>query len=151
MVRRDEAGRASEPFIACLAVLAYGCATGKPAPPSGAASAVASSTAPGGDAADSAGPPPDPSADAAASSRDLRFRGTVASIDSSRADELSNRNWVVSMKVEQVLAGELSGKMFAFRIHSPSKSGLVVGGSYTVEAKWTGDGYSVDQYQWRRR
>ena len=87
----------------------------------------------------------------AAPSRDLRFRGTVAAIDASPTEELSNQNWVVTMNVERVLSGEFVGKTFTFRVHSPSKSGLVVSRSYTVEAKWTGDGYEVDQLQWRRR
>jgi hypothetical protein len=44
-----------------------------------------------------------------------------------------------------------AARTFAFRVHSPSRSGLVVGGSYDVEARWTGDGYLVDGYQWRPR
>jgi hypothetical protein len=132
-------------LLGCVAVLALGCGTRAPAPSPGATSTMASMTASSGPGF--AAPPVDPSAEAATLSRDLRFRGTVAAIDATHTDELSNRKWVVTMNVERILAGEFIGKTFAFRIHSPSKSGLVVGGSYTVEAKWTGDGYRVDQFR----
>lgn len=131
--------------LAHFAVLAVGCGTRAPAPSLG--TTVPSSMASSGSAVTA--PPVDASAEAAPS-RNLRFRGTVAAIDASHTEGLSNRNWVVTMNVEQVLAGEFPGKTFAFRVHSPSKSGLVVGGSYTVEAEWTGDGYQVDQFQWQR-
>jgi len=55
------------------------------------------------------------------------------------------------MKVEEVLDGAPPRATFAFRVHSPSRAGLVVGGTYTVEARWTEDGYLADELQWLRR
>lgn len=76
----------------------------------------------------------------------LVFVGTVFSI-AQGADEL--RPFIVRMEVEKVVSGEFSGGWFEFAVHSPSRSGLEEGHSYTVKAVWTGTGYEVDQYQWK--
>jgi hypothetical protein len=78
----------------------------------------------------------------------LVFEGTVSSIEIVPLPE-SLKNFVVTMWVDRVVKGEFKNKTFQFRIHSPSLSGLKVGEKYTVEAKRTKDGYTVDQYQWR--
>jgi hypothetical protein len=46
-------------------------------------------------------------------------------------------------------SGDFTGTQFAFRVHSPSRAGLEVGEICTVKAEWTGDGYTVDELQWR--
>lgn len=134
----------SLPLLACVAALASACGSRTSAQPAGRSSEVTVASA--------APPSPAPPASvSAAAPRDLRFRGTVIAIDAARAGAPPGRSWVVTMRVEQVLDGAFAGTTFAFRVHSPSKSGLVVGGTYSVEARWTVDGYTVDELQWRRR
>jgi hypothetical protein len=81
--------------------------------------------------------------------RDLVFVGTVIEINSHGADDL--KRWVVAVTVDRIISGDFTGKGFEFAVHSPAKSGLEVGKSYTIRAKWTGKGYAVDERQWRRR
>lgn len=129
--------------LVAIAVAAHGCTPGAPAPSSGAA------TTAGASATGSAASSPPPTASAVVGG-DLRFRGTVTSIEAHQeGDEPSRNPWVVTMKVDEVLAGAFAGKTFGFRVHSPSRSGLAVGGTYTVEARWNGSGYVVDPLQWR--
>ncbi|HVV48880.1 MAG TPA: hypothetical protein VHO06_04415 [Polyangia bacterium] len=84
---------------------------------------------------------------AASKKKDLVLIGTVFSI-SQGGDEL--RPWIVTVDVEKVISGELSGGWFSFPVHSPSRAGLEEGKSYTIRAVWKGDGYAVDELQWRR-
>ncbi len=84
---------------------------------------------------------------AASKKKDLVLIGTIFSIRQG-GDEL--RPWIVTVDVEKVISGELSGGWFSFPVHSPSRSGLEEGKSYTVRAVWNGDGYAVDELQWRR-
>ena len=51
-------------------------------------------------------------------------------------------------RVLEIVAGEFTGETFAFRIHSPSRSGLEVGITCTIRAEWTDSGYRVDENQW---
>jgi hypothetical protein len=81
---------------------------------------------------------------------DLIFLGTIETIENSPLEN-STTNWVVTFKVDRVLSGEFENRSFAFRIHSPSMSGLDVGKQYKVEAQKTSSGYEVDQYQWIKR
>jgi hypothetical protein len=60
------------------------------------------------------------------------------------------KRWVVTIEVEKVVRGEYSGSRFSFAVHSPSRSGLEEGHSYEVKAVWKGEGYDVDENQWRR-
>jgi hypothetical protein len=78
----------------------------------------------------------------------LVFVGTVIEISQGR-DDL--RPWVVAATVDRIVSGDFAGKTFEFAIHSPAQSGLGVGKSYTIKAKWAGKGYTVDEHQWRRR
>lgn len=80
---------------------------------------------------------------------DLLFAGTVLEI---RPVEGPNPHlrWGVTTHVDEVLNGQFDGETFSFFIHSPTKSGLEVGGTYRIRATWTGTGYSVDEKQWRR-
>ena len=84
------------------------------------------------------------------SKKDLVFVGKVTAIEvKDTGDEL--RPWVVSTKVTKVLSGDLSAPTFTFAIHSPAQAGLKVGMSYTIPARWTGDGYLVDELEiWKR-
>lgn len=84
------------------------------------------------------------------SGQDLVFTGTVSEMVMMPAKAVPQKAWFVTVKVEKVLSGSFSGETFSFRIHSPSKSGLSKGHSYTIEAKWVGDGYVVDDLQWTR-
>ena len=59
--------------------------------------------------------------------------------------------WIVRMEVQKVVSGDFSGGWFEFAVHSPSRSGLEEGHSYTIKAVWSGKGYEVDENQWRRR
>lgn len=85
-------------------------------------------------------------ADAAHSSKVLVFEGTVSSIKVVQ-DEFTP--WLVTLIVEHVVSGEFSGGTFSFAVHSPARSGLEVGGSYTVKAVWKDGRYYVDPFQWR--
>jgi hypothetical protein len=80
---------------------------------------------------------------------DLVFRAHVESIECA---PLGMRgaflDWIVNTRVESVISGEFAGDRFAFRVHSPSRSGLVAGMQCTVRATWTGSGYLVDENQW---
>jgi hypothetical protein len=84
---------------------------------------------------------------AAALGKDLVFEGVVQSI---RSIDNGERSWLVTMTVKRVTSGEFSGSTFQFAVHSPAKSGLEEGQSYTVEARWKDGGYVVDELQWRR-
>lgn len=142
------------PLLACIGALSGACGTSTSPQPAGSGSAVASSTSPSEVTSASAAPTSSavPLASASAQGpRHLRFRGTVTAIDAARAGAPPDRSWVVTMRVEQILDGAFAGATFAFRVHSPSRAGLVVGGTYLVEAQRTGEGYAVDELQWRRR
>jgi hypothetical protein len=45
---------------------------------------------------------------------------------------------------------QFSMPTFSIRIHSPAESGLEIGKQYSVQAKWNGAGYDVDQLQWMK-
>jgi hypothetical protein len=82
--------------------------------------------------------------------RDLVFIGTVTEIRPASAAR-SLRNWAVVAHVDKLVAGEFSGTTFTFAIHSPARAGLRVGQAYTIKARWTAEGYVVDESQWRKR
>lgn len=106
-----------------------------PSASSSSSAASSSSSAPSGEAdADTA---PD---------TDLVFEGTVVDVAPVRSARDAFR---VTMAVEKVVRGSFSGARFEFGVHSPTKSGLVQGGRYTVRATREKDGYVVDPAQWR--
>ena len=78
----------------------------------------------------------------------LVFEGTVTSIG---IVDNERKPWLITVKVTRVVAGEFSGSTFEFVVHSPARSGLEMGHSYTIEAVWNGKGYIVDENQWLRR
>jgi predicted secreted protein len=79
----------------------------------------------------------------------LVFEGTVAKLEPSPLPD-ATQNYTITMQVTRVVKGRFKGKTFEFRIHSPTKAGLKLNEKYTVEAKRTKDGYTVDQDQWRK-
>ena len=81
---------------------------------------------------------------------DLIFLGTIEKLYISPLEN-SRVNWVVQCRIDKIITGKSEGKSFSFRIHSPSQSGLEIGKQYKVEAKWAGDSYTVDEYQWAER
>jgi len=82
-------------------------------------------------------------------SGDLTFRAVVERVECSSVGQAGGfLDWIVRTRVVEVLAGEFSGDQFAFRIHSPSRSGLEAGVTCTIRAEWTGNGYRVDENQW---
>ncbi len=78
---------------------------------------------------------------------DLIFRATIERIECS--PDGSQLAWIVRTQVVEVLSGTFAGERFAFRVHSPARAGLTDGIALTVHARWTGDGYVVDEEQWR--
>jgi hypothetical protein len=77
--------------------------------------------------------------------------GTVTEIFQVRAKRPSQRNWGVTVRVEKVNEGKYSQPEFTFTVHSPARSNLEIGGRYTIEAKWTGQEYIVNDLRWYRR
>ena len=78
------------------------------------------------------------SAAGAAPSRMLVVTGTVASLSPVRAPPPSVKRWKVHFRVEEVIKGSCAESTITFRIHSPARAGLKIGGRYTIEAEWTG-------------
>lgn len=83
-------------------------------------------------------------------SDDLALLSTVTSIEGA---DIGNprKKWVVTTRVDKVLAGHFAGSQFSFAIHSPAQSGLEVGKQYRIRATRTHEGYLVNQDQWRQR
>ena len=89
-------------------------------------------------------PPAAPSQDQGA---DLVFVGKLTELTPVSMPGTRIR-WTVKMAVKKVVSGRFSGDTFSFGVHSPTKSGLVVGGAYEVRATETPEGYVVDELQW---
>jgi hypothetical protein len=69
---------------------------------------------------------------------DLRFVGTVTGIGLRRPPDPGRRfNWVVTTRVEQVLAGAYDGDTFAFVVHSPHQERLREGLRCVIDANRT--------------
>ena len=80
--------------------------------------------------------------------RTLVLVGTVFSITQGGS---KLKPWVVTIEIQKVLRGQYPGSWFSFAVHSPARSGLKQGRSYTVKAVWKGDAdgsYHVDENQW---
>ena len=78
------------------------------------------------------------------------FIGTITKIYPFSAPATVERGWAVRAHVDRVVSGTLSVDTFTFTVHSPTQSGLEVGGTYTIKAKWIGNGYVVDELQWMK-
>src|SRR5438046_2289978 len=84
------------------------------------------------------------------SPKDLVFIGTVRKIYPFSAPATVRRRWAVRAHVDRLLSGTFSADTFTFTVHSPTLSGLQVGGAYTIKAKWIDKGYVVDELQWMK-
>ena len=82
-----------------------------------------------------------------APSKKLVLTGTVGSLSQIYAPPPSLNNWEVYFHVEKVKKGKYSDPTLMFRIHSPARAGLKLGGRYTIEAAWTGQEYEV--FEWK--
>jgi hypothetical protein len=82
--------------------------------------------------------------------RGLVLVGTITEIVQRAEGGRSLKPWAVTVHVDRIVSGDLSGPSFTFAIHSPALAGLEVGRSYTIKATWTQKGYSVDEAQWDR-
>ena len=84
------------------------------------------------------------------SPKDLVFIGTITKIYPFSAPANMRRRWAVRAHVDRVVSGTFSGDTFTFTVHSPTLSGLQVGGTHTIKAKWIDKGYVVDELQWMK-
>ena len=83
-----------------------------------------------------------------AATSEVLLSGTVIGIEAGKTADPRKR-WLVTMKIERVVSGHYPEPELRFAIHSPVKSGLISGKTYTVRAtRSEGGGYDVDQYQW---
>lgn len=78
------------------------------------------------------------------------LKATVTGIGPVRGQHPHHR-WLITFKVDTVVAGDFSGPVFSMNIHSPEKSGIVVGGKYVIElSKIRTDEYAlktIDPYR----
>jgi hypothetical protein len=70
------------------------------------------------------------------------LRGTITEIRPARGSH-PHQKWLAILAVDSVVAEHFSGQTFAFRIHSPTKSGIAVGGRYVIHATRTQTGEYV--------
>ncbi len=73
------------------------------------------------------------------------FIGTVTELAASALPKSSTQNWLVSTKVEATDSAEFIGKTVQFRIHSPIKSGIVVGHRYRFYTTRIDNFFTVDE------
>ncbi|ASC69421.1 hypothetical protein XM38_003480 [Halomicronema hongdechloris C2206] len=62
---------------------------------------------------------------------DVVLRGVITALRPQRGPH-PHLKWVAVLDVDAVMAGQFSGQTFAFHIHSPTKSGIAVGGQYVI-------------------
>jgi hypothetical protein len=69
----------------------------------------------------------------------------IAKVTQIKAEPLkdSENNWVVTVAVELVEVGDLTEPTLVFRIHSPSKSRIKIGGRYRIRANKINGRYIV--------
>lgn len=80
---------------------------------------------------------------------DLTVRAVVEQVEGASLGRAGAfLDWIVRTRVLEIIAGDFVSEQFSFRVHSPSRSGLEVGVTCTIHAKWTGSGYCVDEHQW---
>lgn len=86
----------------------------------------------------------------AAQDEDLVFVGVVTKIELSRL-EGSRKHWAASTEIEAVESGSFNGKSFSFRIHSPAKADLEVGGRYRFHATYKDGTYTLSEFNIERQ
>jgi hypothetical protein len=64
---------------------------------------------------------------------DVVLRGTVIETRPVQGRD-PHQKWLVTLQVDSVVAGCFSGHTLSFSIHSPTKSGIAVGGRYEIHA-----------------
>ena len=84
------------------------------------------------------------------SAAQIVIRGVVTEIFPT-GDSQATSDWGVTVYVESVESGTYSQPEFTFSVHSPSLSGLVVGGHYTIVATASKVGFKVEESQWMKR
>ena len=62
---------------------------------------------------------------------EIVLSGTVIDIQPAKGRH-PHQKWLVTLQVDSVVAGSFTSKTFSFSIHSPTKSGIAVGGRYTI-------------------
>ncbi len=73
----------------------------------------------------------------------VRLKATVTAIRPARGPH-PHLMWLITFQVNAVIAGDYSEPTFSLHIHSPDKSGIVVGGQYVVElSKINADEYAL--------
>ncbi len=75
-----------------------------------------------------------------ATSEETIFLGTVTKIDIGNTRHPVLR-WVVTLRIDKVITGELPGETFRLAIHSPSQEGVEPGHQYRMLVRKRGDGY----------
>jgi hypothetical protein len=90
----------------------------------------------------------DRTANAATEAKELVLVGKVVAIAKRGGD--ARRPWIVTVKVENVVSGERSGRQLELALHSFPMSVLEVGHTYTIRAVRTGDDSHVVATAWLR-
>lgn len=78
------------------------------------------------------------------------LRGTVTEVRPQRGPHPHQR-WIAVLEIDRVVDGRFSDPTFAFRIHSPTKQDIAIGGRYQLHvARDTSGEYAVDRIErWR--
>ena len=71
-----------------------------------------------------------------AGGEEVVLRGEITELRPSRGPH-PHQKWLATLAVDSVVAGSFSEPAFPFRIHSPTKSGIAVGGRYVVHTTRT--------------
>jgi hypothetical protein len=75
------------------------------------------------------------------------LRGTVTEVRPQRGAHPHQR-WVAVLAIDRVVDGHFSDPAFAFRIHSPTKQDIAVGGRYELHvARHASGEYAVDRIE----
>ena len=69
--------------------------------------------------------------------KDLVLVGTVIKVVLRNHEPSEKERWAVTVTIDRIVSGEVSGPTFTFAIHSPGRAGLRLA-SCTVKATWTG-------------
>lgn len=59
------------------------------------------------------------------------LQGTVIGIRPAQGQHL-HQKWCVTLQVDSIVVGYYTEQTFSFSVHSPTKSGIVIGGQYMI-------------------
>lgn len=79
-------------------------------------------------------------------SEEIMLGGTIIAINPAQGLH-PHQKWMVTLRVDSILAGCYSAETFFFSTHSPTKSGIAVGGKYVVNVTRTPKGYLLNSVQ----